>query len=149
MRWLFTLEQAFHIPVFRFRCPDCGKTFCVLPAFVESHHQTAAEVKEEMIRAGTEGRSLTELAAGSDAYAGGGYAEKTLWRWQRCWERRRERHQQQLWDIIFHHGLDAPLPRERRSVWKALFSVWEALARPERLFHALLRLERSWAVTAL
>ncbi|CCQ96294.1 hypothetical protein CULT_40055 [[Clostridium] ultunense Esp] len=80
-------------------------------------------------------RRLTGLAA--DSHAGGGYPEKTLWRQQRCWERRRERHQQRLWDMIFHHGLDGPLQQERKSSWKALALL-------ELLFHILLRLEQSW-----
>lgn len=138
MRWLFTLNEAFHIPVFRFLCPDCRKTLCVLPAFVEPHHQSAVDVKEEVVRAGAEGCSLSEIAAESAVYAGGAYSEKTLWRWQQCWLRRRKKHEDQLWHTLFHHGLDAPLPHERRSGWKALFAAWSV---PERLLIALLRFD--------
>lgn len=148
MRWLFTLDEAFQIPVFRFLCPDCRKTVCVLPAFVEPHHQSAVDVKEEIVRAGAEGRSLTEVAVHSDAFAGGRYSEKTLWRWQQCWKHRRKKHEQRLWSAILHHGMDVSLPRERRSGWKALFAAWSALARPEPLFSSFLRLDRLPALTA-
>lgn len=138
MRWLFTLDEAFHISVFRFLCPDCRKTLCVLPEFVEPHHQSAVDVKEEVVRAGAEGCSLSEISAESAAYARGAYAEKTLWSWQQCWLRRRKKHENQLWHTLFHHGFDVSLPHERRSAWKALFAAWSV---PERLLTALLRLD--------
>lgn len=143
MRWLFTLEEVFHIPVFRFLCPDCRSTVCVLPAFVEANHQSAIEVKEEVVRAGADGRSLTEIAVQSHSYAGGGYSDKTLWRWQRRWRTLRDKHEKRLWSAMLHSGMDAPLPRERRSGWKALFSAWSTLAHADRLFETLLRLDRS------
>lgn len=148
MRSLYTLEEAFVIPVFRFRCPKCRKTFSILPHFVEPHHQSAVDVKEAVVRSGEEGRSLTVLASDSASFAGGPYAEKTLWRWQRCWKRRLNRHEEQIWRTILHCGLEVPLPSERRSSWKALWAGWFFLSRPDRLFHELLRLDRLSSMAA-
>lgn len=143
-RIVFTRSGWFRIPVCRFRCPDCKGTMSLPPDFVEAHHQTAVDVKEEVVRLSSEGHSLSEIAEQSKNGAGGGYAEKTLWRWRRCWEQRRRRHEQQLWTSLVHQGLDGPLPRERKSPWRALFASWpQPPHRPPSLFTALLRLDRS------
>jgi transposase len=69
MRWLFTVEEAVQIPVFRFLCPACGRTMCVLPGFVEANHQSAVDVKEAVVHAAAFGRSLPEIAEESKTYA--------------------------------------------------------------------------------
>lgn len=143
MRWLFTLDEAIHIPVFRFLCPDCRKSICVLPRFVEACHQSSVEVKEAVLQGITEGRSLTEIAEDSKGFAGGHYAEKTLWRWLKRWGQRLKAHEEQLWSNMIRGGMDEPLPCERHSRWRALRAAWSSLHRPESLFHALLRLDRS------
>lgn len=147
MRWLFTVEEALHIPVFRFLCPDCIRTICVLPGFVEAHHQSSVDVKEEVVRTAAEGRSLPEVAVKTQSFAGGGYSEKTLWRWFQRWQGRREAHEERLWSNVLHSGMDVPLPQERRSGWRALFVAWASLNRTTRLFYTLLRLDRSSNVT--
>ena len=148
MRWLFTIDDAFHIPLFRFLCPDCRQTFCIVPDFVETHHQSAIDVKEEVVlAAAAEGRSLAEIAEQSSVYAGGSYSEMSLWRWLKRWSKRKNSHEQQLWSTILHRGLHTPLPRERVSGWRALFVAWSSLKQPDRLFHLLLRLDRSFTMT--
>lgn len=147
-RWLFTLTEAILIPLYRFRCSDCRKTTSVIPLFVESHHQSAVDVKEAVIRSGEEGSSLAAIASESATFSGGQYAEKTIWRWQQCWRRRRDRIHEQIWRVILHNGIDFPLPRERCSVWRALWMAWSRLSRPDNLFHEILRLDRLRSVTA-
>jgi hypothetical protein len=115
----------------------------VLPHFVEAHHTTAVDVKEDVIRAASEGDSLSTVAKRSSDYAGGCYAEKTLRRWRQCWEARRQRQAMRLWGDLLHQGWDEALPRERKSAWRALFAVWHKGSRGESLLAALLRLDRS------
>lgn len=148
LRWLFTLDEAMQIPVFRFLCPDCRKSFCVLPGFVETYHQSAVEVKETVTERVAEGRSLTEIAEESKDFAGGHYAEKTLWRWLKRWQERLYTHEEQLWSNIIR-GMDEPLPRERTSRWRALLKAWSTLRRSDSLFHALLHLERSSVLSSI
>lgn len=131
------------MPVHRFLCPDCRKTMSLLPAFVEPHHQSAVDVKEAVVRAAAEGCSLPEIAEASEAYAGGGYSEKTIRRWRKTWNRRRGAHEERIWAILFHLGLDTELPRERRGGWLSLFAAWTAHPRAGSLFACLLQLDLS------
>lgn len=119
----------------------------MIPLFVESHHQSAVDVKEVVVRSGEDGSSLTVMATESVTFAGGPYAEKTIWRWQQCWKRRRDRIHEQIWRTILHDGIDIHLPRERCSAWKALWMAWSRLSRPDNLFHEMLRLDRLRHVT--
>lgn len=148
-RTVFTRQQRWTIPVLRFRCPDCSQTMSLPPDFVEPHHQTAVDVKEEVIRQSGEGRSLAEIASNPLSATGGHYAEKTLWRWLRAWENRRARQEARLWSLLLFRGLDEPLPRERNSGWAALFAVWPQAAGGEPLLAALLRLDRSSTLTSI
>jgi len=148
-RTVFTRMQRWTVPVLRFRCPDCNKTMSLPPDFVESHHQTAVDVKEEMIRQRCENRSLTEIAEETLSATGGSYAEKTLWRWLRTWENRLARQEARLWSRLLRRGLDEPLPRERKSVWDALFAIWPQAASGESLLATLLRLDRSTRLAPL
>lgn len=141
-RTVFTRRQRWTIPVLRFRCPDCSQTMSLPPDFVEPHHQTAVDVKEEVIRQSCEGRSLAEIASRPPSMTGGHYGEKTLWRWLRTWENRRARQEARLWSLLLFRGLDEPLPRERKSAWAALLVVWSQAFGDESLLAELLRLDR-------
>lgn len=113
-------EVVLLLPVFRFRCPSCGLAFSLLPSFSQPHHQAAVEVKEAIVAAYEEGEPIAKIADASRDYAGGGYSEKAIRRWRKGWQQLREAHEPALWAMLFHHGMDAPLPRERQSPWKAL-----------------------------
>jgi hypothetical protein len=119
------------------------------PDFVEPHHQTAVDVKEEVIRQSCEHRSLAEIAQESLSAAGGQYAEKTLWRWLRTWENRLAQQEAGLWSLLLCRGLDEPLSRERKSAWAALFTIWPQAAGGESLLAALLRLDCSTRLTPI
>lgn len=147
-RRLFTLNQVIALTIFRFLCPDCRATSSVLPSFAEPHHQTGVDVKEAIVISHEAGESLSRLAEESSAYAGGGYAEKTLRRWRRAWALRREAHEPKLLSLLIQRGIDAPLPRERHSPWVALQMVWQLAKHPGSLFAVLLRLDRSATLTA-
>lgn len=45
-RCVFTLTERFVIPIFRFRCPRCGKTTSVLPAFLLPKQQAAVDIRK-------------------------------------------------------------------------------------------------------
>ena len=147
-RYLFTITEVISLTIFRFLCPDCKTTSSVFPSFIQPHHQTGVEVKEEIIVANEEGISLSKLAERSRLYAGGVYSEKTLGRWRKDWNERRTAREQQLWEMLFRGGMDAPLPRERCGPWKALQEAWRQAVRPGSLFSALLRLDLSAKMTA-
>lgn len=147
-RYLFTINEVISLTIFRFLCPDCKTTSSVFPSFIQPHHQTGVEVKEEVIVASESGISLSKLAVLSLLYAGGGYSEKTLGRWRKDWDERRTLREQQLWEMLFRGGMDAPLPRERRGPWKALQEAWRQSVRPGSLLSALLHLDLSVKMTA-
>lgn len=115
----------------------------LLPDFVETHHQTAVDIKEEVILQSCEQRSLTEIAEEPLSATGGSYTEKKLWRWLRRWEKRRIRQEAQLRSLLLCQGQAEPLPRVQKSVWIELFAIWPHIAGEESLLAALLRLERS------
>lgn len=142
-RILLTLTETIPLTIFRFLCPDCGTTCSVLPAFAQPYQQAGAEVKEAIVIASEDGASLSKLSEASRTFAGGGYAEKTLRRWRKDWLQRREVHEYALWAMLFQRGMDASLPRERHSPWKALQTAWKQATTPGSLFTALLRLGRS------
>lgn len=143
MRSLYTVSDFFRIPIFRFLCFECRKSFCVVPSFVESYHQSGVDVKETVIQQVTDGCSIAEAAESSSDLAGGHYAEKTLWRWRKRWQERLDRHEVQLWRHLIHQGMERPLPRERHSRWRALRVAWTRSRSDKTLFQALLRLDRS------
>ncbi|THF72446.1 hypothetical protein E6C55_33060 [Cohnella fermenti] len=79
----------------------------------------------------------------SEVYAGGGYSQKTIRRWRQTWNRRRDAHEERLWAVLFHLGLDREMPRGRRGNWLLLFEVWAAHPGSGSLFACLLQLDRS------
>lgn len=115
----------------------------VIPDIVEAHHQTTIEVKEEVIRSVEEGESVPAVAVRSHTFIGGPYSEKTLRRWIRSWRLRLMRHQDRLWAMLLHTGMDSELPRERDSDFLALFTSWTGGPNGQSLFSALLRLDCS------
>lgn len=120
----------------------------VIPDIVEAHHQTSVEVKEEVTRSAEEGQSIPAITLRSEIFAGGPYSEKTLWRWIRSWRRRVQRHQNRIWAMLLHTGMDNELPRERDSNILALFTAWAGRQNDKSLFSTLLGLDRSTKVTS-
>jgi hypothetical protein len=135
------------MPVFRFLCFDCKRTMSILPDFVQSFHQDAIEVKEEVVTSAEGGESTPAIAARSYPFAGGPYSEKTIRRWLRAWRQRFIRHQDRLWVLLLHAGLDMELPRERTSDILALSAAWSSLPDSKCLFSTLLLLDRSTSLT--
>lgn len=119
-----------------------------IPDVVEAQHQTAVDVKEEVIRLTDEGESVPHIAMRSEAFAGGPYSEKTLRRWIHRWRQRFAEHHTRLWAMLLHAGVDRELPRERHSDFRALSAAWKAIHNGENLFSTLLRLDRSPSLTA-
>jgi Domain of unknown function (DUF6431) len=146
-RWLNTLTERILMPVFRFLCFDCKRTMSVLPDLVEPYHQDAIEVKEVVVTSAEAGESTPAIAARSNKFAGGPYSEKTLRRWLRAWRQRFTRHQDRLWALLIHAGMDRELPRERNSDILALSTVWSGLPESKCLFSTLLLLDRSTRLT--
>jgi hypothetical protein len=122
----------------------------VIPSFVERNHQVAIEVKEDLIRQHEESQSLAEIASKSKVYPGGPYSEKTLWRWTVRWNERLKIHEGQAWSYLLQRCPSPPLPRERKSLWQALFQGWDQRKRlgeqPVGLLQHLYRLVQSMAL---
>ncbi len=129
-RWLSTLTQRILLPVFRFLCPACKRTMSVLPEFAEVYHEASVQVKHEVIQHAEAGMPVTILAIETRHFAGGPYAEKTLRRWLRAWRQRLLRHQERLWELLLHEGLETELPRERISDIRALLAGWNKVPSP-------------------
>lgn len=142
-RWLYTLRERVLLSVSRFLCFDCKRTMSVMPDVAEAHHQTAVDVKEEVIRLADDRNSVPSIAARSKDLAGGPYSEKTLRRWIHRWRQRFAKHLIHLWAILLHAGIDRGLPRERHSDFRALSIAWKARHIGENLFSRLLRLDRA------
>lgn len=150
MRVLFSLTEEIVIPIFRFLCTQCRKTMSVIPSFVERHHQVAVEIKEELILRREEGESIAEIASKSNVYPGGPYSEKTLWRWTVRWNERLKIHEGQVWSYLLQRCPMPSLPRERTSLWQALFVSWRRFKQMDEpsvgLLQHLYRLARSIAL---
>jgi hypothetical protein len=141
-RWVNTFTARILLPVFRFLCSACKRTMSILPPFVEPYHQDAIEVKEEVVTSAEVGESTPSIVVRSSQFAGGPYSEKTIRRWLGTWRQRFIRHQDRLWALLLHAGLDEELPRGRTSDILALSTAWNSSPDGLSLFSTLLHLDR-------
>lgn len=150
-RMVFTLEEAYSIPIFRFKCPICGKTTSLLPPFIGEKEQTAWEVQEEVMRKQTKGQSLTQVA-GELTAAGGPYSEKSLWRWTTRWNRLLRDSGNIFWTQILRVLPHIQLPvgkMKPRTEWGWLFKIWDQVKAEfgdDKLFNWLYRQQKSMAL---
>jgi hypothetical protein len=150
-RMVFTLEEAYSIPIFRFKCPICGKTTSLLPPFIGEKEQTAWEVQEEVVRQQIKGQSLTQVAGELKA-AGGPYSEKSLWRWTTRWNRLLRDSGNIFWTQILRILPHIQLPvgkMKPRTEWGWLFKIWDKVKAEfgdDKLFNLLYRQQKSMAL---
>jgi hypothetical protein len=130
-RMLYSLEEALEIIIFRFRCSNCRKTFGLLPPFLAPYHTAALDVQEHVVReldAGTPLRAAAEkLALPTQPYA-----EKSLWRWKKNWNRLWKAVEPSFWSTVLSLFPHLRLPRGSESpctAWGWLFWVWERVRR--------------------
>jgi hypothetical protein len=150
-----TEPQGIEIPIFRFLCPDCDRTFSIIPSFVEKHHQMALDIKEKVIRKREEGATLPEVERSTIPLPGGQYSVKTIRRWTKVWNERLDRLQAEVWRWLL-----ARLPHicfskgGAGSLWLVFFELWEPVRvkfidwRDIGFLHYLNRLLISMAVAA-
>ena len=149
-RCVFSLAERFIIPIFRFRCPQCGKTTSVLPAFLLPKQQTAVDIQEEVVRGETDGASRQTMAQRSAAWPGGPWSVRTIRRWCRRWNDRLSRLEDRLAVWLLSRYPQMALPRKRASGWSLWFACWERLrqsAQEGTLLYRLNRLARPLSLT--
>lgn len=81
-----TLER---LPVYRYLCPQCRKTFSLLPAFIRPYAHFGLSVREaaaRMLSRGEKVDAVTERLCQSPK--AGGISGRTLRRWLQGWRRR-------------------------------------------------------------
>jgi len=150
-RCVFTLTERFVIPIFRFRCPRCGKTTSVLPAFLLPKQQAAVDIQEEVVRRETGGASRMATAQQSAAWTGGPWSVRTIRRWCRRWMDMLSKLEDRLAAWLLSRYPQAVLPRRREPGWSLWFACWERLgpsAQAGSLLERLIRLARPMSVTA-
>lgn len=150
-RWIFTLTGAQRVPIFRFLCPLCSKAISLLPSFIETHHQASTEIKEDLMQQRAEGTTQSQLSMRSQQYPGGPWSEKSVGRWIRRWNERLNQNKQRFWTWGLHHYHHEPLPKERESDWRSLFTWWAKIRKRMSgvsVLQPLLHVERSMEMTA-
>jgi transposase-like protein len=126
-RTVFTLgyPDGIEIPIFRFYCPFCKKTFSIIPTFVEKHHQTALDIKEEVIQCHEAGTGFPEVAKRTAMLPGGRYSAKTIWRWTKRWNERLTKLQPKIWNWLLSRFPHLHFPKGGDgSLWLILLKLW-------------------------
>jgi hypothetical protein len=80
-RLAVTKRRQFRVPIYRWRCPLCGKTVSVLPDFLSSRARFVTPVREATIKPRQLGQSFAKIAGGVASASIGGIHPKTVKRW--------------------------------------------------------------------
>lgn len=150
---VFTLTHSVKICIFRFRCPDCGYVFSVIPAFLEPYQQIALDLQEELVDAVQQGGTVEAVAEASESLPGGGFDEHTIARLVRSWNERLIQLESGLWAWLLERTPHLSLTRSS-SLWNTFRGAWQAIReripafRHIRFLHGLNRLCFSLTVTA-
>lgn len=129
-RKVFTLEKEWTIPIFRFFCPipECKRTVNLIPTFVKKHQQVALDIQEQVIQAHDNGVSLADVAEQTESLPGGGYSEKTLWRWKKGWKIQLSTYEDHVWEWILERIPHVGLPQSQvHSTWGWFCQVWQQI----------------------
>lgn len=150
-RNVFTLLRSARIRIFRFRCPDCGYVFSVIPAFLEPYQQTALDLQEELLHEIVQGTTMEAVAEATDALPDQAYSARTLGRWVKRWKERLTQLEPGWWPWLIARLPHLTLPRSS-SLWAVWQACWEMLRQqlpawsPIRFLHGLNRLYLSLTV---
>jgi predicted nucleic acid-binding Zn ribbon protein len=122
------------LPVYRYLCPRCEKTFSLLPAFVRPYGHFGLCVREAAARTLAKGGKVDALAdrlcrSGS----AGGVSGRTLRRWLRVWRQRARALTESVIERILHlvPGFDVtpylPKPNQPRGWLLSVLALGEIL----------------------
>jgi len=128
-RMLYTLNEVLEIIIFRFKCKSCKKTFGLLPSFAERHQSVAVDVQEQVVGELDNSVPLRVVAERLNLSTQP-YSEKSLWRWKKKWDRRRDVLEPVYWQVILSRAPHVHLPRgseSPRGSWGWLFLAWRAV----------------------
>jgi predicted nucleic acid-binding Zn ribbon protein len=126
---VYTLTEAYQIPIYRFKCPACGKTTGLLPSFIGKNERVAWDVQEQAVKQQATGRSLAQVADTLRA-SGGPYSDKSLWRWASGWNKRLKDLGPVVWEHVlsFVPHLQIPVGTAKpHSEWGWLFNIWDQM----------------------
>ncbi len=76
-----TKHGQFKLPIYRWRCPACGRTVSVLPDFLAPWKHFVVSVREAALKRRQLGQSFRKIARGVASAAIGGIHPKTVKRW--------------------------------------------------------------------
>ena len=76
-------HQSFRIPIMRRRCPDCNKTFSLMPSFSFSWARFANHIYEFLVRWLLAGVPISKLAEWLTSSSVSVISLKTLYRWKK------------------------------------------------------------------
>lgn len=71
----------FKLPIYRWRCPECGQTLSVLPDFLVPWGHFATQVREAAMKRKERGESFEQIAKGLVSVRAGGVSSETIKRW--------------------------------------------------------------------
>jgi len=80
-RTAVTKRRQFELPIYRWRCPVCGRTVSVLPDFLVPRGHFVTPVREAAIKRRQLGQSFKQIAKGVASAAIGCVHPKTVKRW--------------------------------------------------------------------
>jgi hypothetical protein len=76
-----TKHRQYELPIYRWRCPICGRTVSVLPDFLAPWGHFVIPVREAAMKRRQLGQSFRKIARGVASAAIGGIHPKTVKRW--------------------------------------------------------------------
>lgn len=80
-RTAVTPWKVYRVPIYRWRCTACGRTFGVLPDSLVPYAQFVSLVREGVFRRWLQGISVARIAIRACTAAAGGLSERTVARW--------------------------------------------------------------------
>ena len=84
----YTKYYSYRIPIYRWCCPDCGKTISLLPPFLIPYARFYTSLRESVIKRRMNGKSYKSIAERIVSQKNGGLSEQTVKRW---WKKFKER----------------------------------------------------------
>lgn len=126
-RSVHELNEINKIPVYRFQCNHCHKTFSLLPSFIGKHQQVTWDVQEKAYQLYDQGNSIEQVAQSFSAPIGP-ISSKTIWRWMKHWKQFLLNIQSIFWHWILSHYPSLSIPtgsQKPRTTYKWFVSVWK------------------------
>lgn len=74
-------HRQFKLPIYRWRCPECGQTLSVLPDFLVPWGHFVTQIREAALKRRERGESLRQIAKGIVSVKAGGISIDSIKRW--------------------------------------------------------------------